>query len=409
MSYRVKIESFEGPFQLLLALVSEQKVDIGAVSVTEVADQYLAYLDTMHDLDMDVASDFLVVASTLLAIKASSLLPSDNPVDYDEEFEDFSPSEARDILIARLIAYKQFKNVAASFGSRLESESRMHARQAGLEASFVGLLPDYLEGVTLRGLAVICADLAARRKTFLLDAAHITARPIPVEERLEVMARRLAAHRKMTFAQLIENSTDPMQIVVSFLAVLEMYHQGMIDLEQTEHQGVIDIVYRDKDDWAPAPDVEEPDDVVVEYLETLVDDEDSEQDDMAHNVAEQDDEAEDDDEADEAEDDDADEADEAEDDDAEQDDDAELDDIAHNEEHLSDLDASDAFDALNTLYEADEISAPDEPVELDAAFAPDESFEFDESHEFDEPYEAEEPELRGRKAKRARKKRGRIL
>jgi len=269
MSYRVKIESFEGPFQLLLALVSEQKVDIGAVSISEVADQYLAYLDTIRDLDMDVASDFLVVASTLLALKASALLPTDEPFDFDEEFEELSPSEARDILIARLIAYKQFKNLAAALGARLEAEGRMHAHQAGIESEFIGLLPDYLEGVTLHNLAVICAELAARRKTFLLDAAHITARPIPVEERLELIVARLNKQRKLRFIDLLDGSTEPIEIVVNFLAILELYHRGMIDLEQAEHQGVIEIVYREEDAWTPAPVSETAGDPVDEYLKSL--------------------------------------------------------------------------------------------------------------------------------------------
>ncbi|MCL2757571.1 MAG: segregation/condensation protein A [Coriobacteriia bacterium] len=271
MSYRVRIESFEGPFQLLLALVSEQKVDIGAVSISEVADQYLAYLDTIRDLDMDVASDFLVVASTLLAIKASALLPSEEPVDYDDELEELSPAEARDILIARLIAYKQFKNIAASLGARLEAEGRMHAHQAGIEPEFIGLLPDYLEGITLHNLAVICAELAARRKTFLLDAEHITARPIPVEERLERIVERLSKKRSLRFIDLLDGTTEPIEVVVNFLAILELYHRGMIDLEQAEHQGSIEIVYREKSDWTPALTPEQDEDPVIEYLESLAD------------------------------------------------------------------------------------------------------------------------------------------
>jgi segregation and condensation protein A len=252
----VRIESFEGPFDLLLALVSEQKLDIGAISVSEVADQYLGYVDAMHDLDMDVASDFLVVAATLLALKAASLLP-DEATSLGEEFDDLSPVEARDILIARLIAYKQFKNVAASLNARLESEGRMYARQAGLESEFVGLLPDYLEGVTLHSLAVICADLAARREVFLLEAEHIAAQPLPVESRIEELLRRLERKRKLTFQKLLAGETDTTIIVVNFLALLELYHRGAIDLEQEEQYGEIMIRYRDPDQWTPAPETDQ--------------------------------------------------------------------------------------------------------------------------------------------------------
>ncbi|MDR2492346.1 MAG: segregation/condensation protein A [Coriobacteriales bacterium] len=252
----------------MLTLVSEQKVDIGAVSVSEVADQYLAYLDSIRELDMEVASEFIEVASTLLAIKAASLLPSDVEEDYDEEYEDLSPSEARNILIARLIAYKQFKNVAAALSSRLESEGRMHTRQAGLEPVFMGLLPDYLEGVTLHSLAVICADLTSRRQTFLLEAEHITAKPIPVEERIDAIYRDLRDVRSISFTRLLDGATDAMTVVVSFLAVLELYHRGMIDIEQPEEFGNITIICRDPDEWAPAAADEPEPDIVVEYLDS---------------------------------------------------------------------------------------------------------------------------------------------
>jgi segregation and condensation protein A len=251
MSYRVRIESFEGPFDLLLSLVSEQKIDIGAISVAEVADQYLAHVDTMPEFDMDIASDFLVVAATLLALKASSLLP-DEATSLGEGLDDLSPAEARDILIARLIAYKQFKNVAASLNVRLEAEGRMYARQAGLEAPFVGLLPDYLEGVTLHNLAVICADLAARREVFLLEAEHIAAKPLPLEARIDEILKRLARKKKLTFSGLLSDESDATVIVVSFLALLELYHRGIIDLDQEQQYGDIAIQYRDPAQWTPA-------------------------------------------------------------------------------------------------------------------------------------------------------------
>jgi segregation and condensation protein A len=264
MSYRVHIESFEGPFQLLLALVSEQKVDIGAISIAEVADQYLASVEAMRELDMDVASDFLVVAATLLALKAAALLPEEAE-DFDEEFDDLSPAEARDILITRLIAYKQFKNVAAALNTRLETEGRMHARQAGLESEFIGLLPDYLEGVTLHTLAVICADLAARREIFLFEAEHIAARPIPVEACIDDLLKRLEQGHTLSFPALLDHERTPTLVVVNFLALLELYHRGIIDIEQADAYDEIQIRYRSPEDWAPAEEVsEEPSGAAVD-------------------------------------------------------------------------------------------------------------------------------------------------
>lgn len=268
MSYNVKTADFEGPFQLLLHLVSQRKVDIGNISITEVADQYLAYLGDMRNLDMDVASDFIEVAASLLAIKASSLLPDASDFELNEEFEDIEPEQAREILIARLIAYKQFRNAAAALSSRMENEGRMHARQAGLEEPFLSVLPDYLEGVNLENLALICASLAARREEFLLEARHITARPMPVEGRLEEMGLELSRRRTATFSELLDERRDSVFVVVTFLAMLELFHRGMIDIDQQEQNGTIVLTWIDKENWAPAPPLPEEEESPVDaYLE----------------------------------------------------------------------------------------------------------------------------------------------
>ena len=237
MSYRVQIDAYQGPFDLLLQLVSRQKVDIGAISVSQIADQYLQEVERMKELDLDVASDFLVVAATLLQIKAASLVPKEQRVDIDlddEEFADLTPEETRDILVARLVNYKKFKNAAAALGSRMEAESRMHPRQAGIEEQFVGLMPDYLEGVTLHGLAVICADIAARRETFLLEAEHIAAVPISMERHVEGIYRTMRNRKSRTFAELVGEEPTAEIVVVTFLAVLELYKRGAISITQDE-------------------------------------------------------------------------------------------------------------------------------------------------------------------------------
>mgnify|MGYP004671018791 FL=1 len=240
MSYRVQIDAYQGPFDLLLQLVSRQKVDIGAISVSQIADQYLQEVERMKELDLDVASDFLVVAATLLQIKAASLVPKEQRVDIDlddEEFADLTPEETRDILVARLVNYKKFKNAAAALGARMEAESRMHPRQAGIEGQFVGLMPDYLAGVTLHGLAVICADIAARRETFLLEAEHIAAVPISMERHVEGIYRTMRNRKSRTFAELVGDEPTAEIVVVTFLAVLELYKRGAISITQNETFG----------------------------------------------------------------------------------------------------------------------------------------------------------------------------
>ena len=256
MSYRVQTQAYSGPFDLLLQLVSRQRVDIGAISISEVADQYLAEVERMGELDLDVASDFVLVASTLLDIKAASLVPQDAPAaaddDEDDEFSDLSPDEAREVLIARLIAYKQFRNAAAALGARMEAQARMHPRTAGPGPEFLNTMPDYLEGITLRGLAVICADLDSRREGFLLEAEHIAPKRLPVALTVASVDRVTRAKPHLTFSELLDGDSTPEQVVVTFLAILQLYKLGSVRLTQDENFADIDI---DRIEGAPAYEV----------------------------------------------------------------------------------------------------------------------------------------------------------
>lgn len=257
MSYRVQTQAYSGPFDLLLQLVSRQRVDIGAISISEVADQYLAEVERMGELDLDVASDFVLVASTLLDIKAASLVPQDAPAaaddDEDDEFSDLSPDEAREVLIARLIAYKQFRNAAAALGARMEAQARMHPRTAGPGPEFLNTMPDYLEGITLRGLAVICADLDSRREGFLLEAEHIAPKRLPVALTVASVDRVTRAKPHLTFSELLDGDSTPEQVVVTFLAILQLYKLGSVRLTQDENFAGIDI---DRIEGAPAYEVD---------------------------------------------------------------------------------------------------------------------------------------------------------
>jgi segregation and condensation protein A len=250
MSYRVRTQAFSGPFDLLLQLVSRQRVDIGAISIADVADQYLDEVDRMRDMDLDVASDFVLVASTLLEIKAASLVPDDfrvkpakdDPDEDEDDLSDLTPDEAREVLIARLIAYKQFRNAGSALGARMEAASRMHPRTAGADPDFLGLMPDYLEGITLRGLAVICADLDSRKETLLLEAEHIAPRRLPVALTVASVDRITRSKHCTTFTELLDGQESPEQIVVTLLAVLELYKLGSIRMQQNDLFGEIDIV-----------------------------------------------------------------------------------------------------------------------------------------------------------------------
>lgn len=250
MSYRVSTQVYSGPFDLLLQLVTRQKVDIGAISISEVAEQYLAEAERIEALDLDVASDFLLVAATLLDIKAASLVPQEAPsksVDDDEDDEDLEELTAldgdalREVLIQRLIAYKQFKGAAAALGARMQAESRMHPRVAGPDPEFLGLMPDYLAGITLRGLAVICADLDGKRQTFLLEAEHVAPHRVPLDLTVASVDRFTMAHQSCTFRELLDGDATTEQLVVTFLAMLELAKRGSLTLSQDKIFGTIQI------------------------------------------------------------------------------------------------------------------------------------------------------------------------
>lgn len=246
MSYRVSTQAYSGPFDLLLQLVSRQKVDIGSISISEVAEQYLAEVERMQALDLDVASDFLLVAATLLDIKAASLVPDELikaslDEDEDEELADLDGDALREVLIARLIAYKQFKGAAAALGARMEAESRMHPRVAGPDPEFLNLMPDYLAGITLRGLAVICADIDGRREKFLLEAEHVAPRRMPIELTVASVDRVTISRPHTTFRELLDGDATTEQVVATFLAILELAKRGSVTLEQDENFGIIRI------------------------------------------------------------------------------------------------------------------------------------------------------------------------
>jgi len=243
VSYKVRTQAFSGPFDLLLQLVTRQKVTIGSIAIAEVANQYLEEVERMRDLDLDVASDFVLVASTLLDIKAASLVPAEPPRSFGDDFEDedddlgdLDPDEAREVLIARLIAYKQFRGAAAALAARSEAEARMHPRTVGADPQFLGLMPDYLDGITLRSLAVICADIDSKRETFLLESKRL-----PVALTIASVDRLVRSRRRVTFSELVGEDSTPEVVVANFLAILELFKRGLVRVSQSEVFGEIDV------------------------------------------------------------------------------------------------------------------------------------------------------------------------
>lgn len=242
MSYKVRIDSFEGPFDLLLYLVSRQKVDIGAISITEIADQYLAEVSRMETLDLDVASDFLLVASTLLEIKAQSLIPRERD-ELDDDLAELAPSGGpryagraphgiQEVQERRRGAPQPLHRRGSHAHAPLRPRCRLprpHARLPG-------------RGVAGRAGYQAAAALA-RREVFLLESEHIAAKPIPVEVHVRAIHQRIRTAKHLRFSQLVGPGTPKDVAVVTFLAILELYKRVMVRLEQDELFGDIAIDY----------------------------------------------------------------------------------------------------------------------------------------------------------------------
>ena len=232
MAVHIRLKQFDGPLDLLLHLIGKAKIDLKDVFVSEITEQYIEAVQSAPDFDMDEASEFVAMAALLLEIKSRSLLPK--PPKEDEE-------DPEQLLLQRLIAYKQFKGAAAALGARMQAESRMHPRVAGPDPEFLGLMPDYLAGITLRGLAVICADLDGKRQTFLLEAEHVAPHRVPLDLTVASVDRFTMAHQTCTFRELLDGDATTEQLVVTFLAMLELAKRGSLTLSQDEIFGTICI------------------------------------------------------------------------------------------------------------------------------------------------------------------------
>lgn len=240
MAWRIRTDNFEGPFDLLLHLVQRQKVDIGTLSISAITDQYLDSIQALDYLDLEVASDFLVVASSLLEIKAASLLP-EVEAPPEEEPRPVSVEELRECLLERLVSYKAYKDAASELAARCERMAGQRARHCGPDRELLGCYPDYLEQVSLDDLAHLVVNLAQERSRVLLESEHIAARPLPVERYVRTLSERIARAQKVHFSQLVSPNAPAALVVVNFLALLELYKRNRVDLRQEQSFGDIMI------------------------------------------------------------------------------------------------------------------------------------------------------------------------
>jgi segregation and condensation protein A len=230
--YQVRTPVFEGPFDLLLHLITREQVDLWEVSLSSIVDSYVATLEEMRAvLDLEVATEFLLIAAVLLELKTRRLLPGRDEVELDEELGLW---EERDLLLARLLEAKTFKDAAATLSGLMDRASRSWPRTAGMEDAFVGLTPDLLEGVTPERLRSTMTRLLQPRPVPRVDVAHLAPIRASVSEAVSDLARELPNLGQTTFRRLTAGLSGRLEVIVHFLALLEMYKQGLIELDQAE-------------------------------------------------------------------------------------------------------------------------------------------------------------------------------
>ncbi|MFI8453559.1 segregation and condensation protein A [Streptomyces erythrochromogenes] len=229
--FTLRLDNFEGPFDLLLQLISRHKLDVTEVALSRVTDEFMTYIRAMGpDWDLDQTTEFLVVAATLLDLKAARLLP----VAEVEDEADLALLEARDLLFARLLQYRAYKQIADIFERRAESEGRRYPRTVGLEPHHADLLPDVVISIGAEGFARLAVKAMQPKAKPQVYVDHIHAPLVSVREQAGVVVRMLKARGEATFQELTEDAEDTLTVVARFLALLELYREKAVVLDQEE-------------------------------------------------------------------------------------------------------------------------------------------------------------------------------
>ena len=243
--FALRLDNFEGPFDLLLSLIAKHKLDITEVALSQVTDEFLAHIKASgQEFDLDETTSFLVVAATLLDLKAARLLPQG---DIEDE-EDLALLEARDLLFARLLQYRAFKQVAGVLEARLAAESTRHARAVGLEDRFATLLPEVLIGLGVEQFAQLAARALQPKVEPEVSLQHIHATAVSVRDQGVLVVSRLRRNGAMSFRMLCGDSPDLMTTVARFLALLELFREGALAFDQVTPLGELTIRWTGEDD-----------------------------------------------------------------------------------------------------------------------------------------------------------------
>lgn len=241
--FEVTLDNFTGPFDLLLGLISKHEMDITEIALARVTDEFISYIRKLQESGqesaLDEASEFLVVAATLLDLKTARLLPSGEV----EDEEDVALLEARDLLFARLLQYKAFKQVAAIIDDRLTAESARYPRQVSLEPQFAALLPELIWKTNPDDFAALAAKALEPKEPAPTEVglAHLHAPVVSVKEQAAVLAERLKRGRPMSFRVLTEDAENTLTVVARFLALLEMFRDAVINFDQVSPLGELTV------------------------------------------------------------------------------------------------------------------------------------------------------------------------
>ena len=238
--FEVHLANFEGPFDLLLALIARHKLDITEVALSVVTDEFISYIGALADRwELDQASYFLVVAATLLDLKAARLLPSG---EVDDE-EDLALLEARDLLFARLMQYRAYKQAAAMMAAAMADQGRRFPRRVPMEPQFASLLPEVLLGLTPGQFAAIAASALAPRAAPVVSTSHLHVPRTTVREQADILSRILQAAGRASFGELSAGCEDTYEVVARFLAVLDLYRDKRVSFEQDAPLGDLYITW----------------------------------------------------------------------------------------------------------------------------------------------------------------------
>ncbi|WP_338180500.1 segregation/condensation protein A [Jatrophihabitans sp.] len=229
-AFHVRLENFEGPFDLLLSLITRRQLDVTEVALSQVTDEFITYLAGSARWDLGQATEFLVVAATLLDLKAARLLPS---AEVEDE-EDLALLEARDLLFARLLQYRAYKLAAAYLGELERTEGRRYGRAVELESRFAELLPEVLIGLAPADFAALAALALAPRPIPTVATDHVHAPKVSVREQMAILRDRLRRAGSATFRTLVADCASTMDVVGRFLGLLELYRDGVVAFDQVE-------------------------------------------------------------------------------------------------------------------------------------------------------------------------------